>query len=311
MGQSGGKSGLRAVLLLLPLALLVGVAVWQLLRPLGMPEPPGPQAWLDAARYVRSGFRPGDVVRIEPTWLTQGRVYFGDIDSGPRTPMRVLDLHAPLDLPFLYRFQRLWLITAVEQRSSGDALLTDRFERLDEVEFPGLTVSLYQVPQGLLLWQMREGMSAAVLASGGAGSEACPWRQDRFRCAGQPVADVRFEMREVAGGPRQCLLVKPEPEGRQTVLQFPSLDREGELLVRAGNTVEAARSKDGGTVLVEVELDGNPVGSMSLQRASYRLDEVRATVQGGGPHELEIRLSTDDATKREVCLDGFILAPGQ
>jgi len=284
MGHSGSNLGHRPLLLLLPLAALAGVAVWQLLRPLGMPDPPAPEGWLDAALHVKSGWQAGDVVRIEPTWLTAGRVYFGDVDGGPRTPFRVLDLHAPVDLPFLYGFQRLWLVAAVDRQGKRDGLPEELFEAVEQTAFPGLTVTLFQVRQGLVRWRMPANASRAA---GGA----------------------RSEIREVAGGPRQCLLVRPEGDGKEVVLRFGPLDVEGQLLVRAGNTVEAARSKDGGTVRVEVSVDGAPAGEVEIERSSYRFDAVTHSLAGAGPHELAIRLTTADERKREVCLDGFVLAP--
>jgi hypothetical protein len=306
MGHSGSNLARRPVLLVLPLAALVAVAVWQLVRPLWIPEPPRPEAWLDAARHVRGAWTSGDVVRIEPAWLTQGRVYFGDVDGGPREPLRVLDLHSPLDLPFLYGFERVWLVTAVELR--GEPLLPDRFELVEATSFTGLTVQLFDVPREQLAWVMLDDLAAAALGRTDVEKGPCTFRQDRFRCGRAAVPDARVELREVAGGPRRCLLLKPSPAGEELALSFPSLDREGVLLVRAGNTVEAARSKDGGTVVVSVELDGKALGTMTLERASYRLDRVIGPVAGGGPHELTVRLTAEDEKKREVCLDGFVLA---
>lgn len=93
------------------------------------------------------------------------------------------------------------------------------------------------------------------------------------------------------------------------VLRFPSFGAEGQLLVRAGNTVEAARSKDGGAVRVEVAVDGAPAGELVLERASYRFDGMTHELAGTVPHELVVRLTTADERKREVCLDGYVLAP--
>lgn len=306
MAGCGGNVGHRPLLLMLPLAMVVAVAVWQLLRPAWMPGVPDPEGWLDAARHVQSRWQAGDVVRIEPTWLTAGRVYFGDVDGGPRAPLRVLDLHAPIDLPFLYRFQRLWLVTAVESRGRAAELLTDRFVPVEEVELPGLTVSLFEVPQGMSRWEMLEGLSQAVLVQGD--SDPCPWRQDRFRCVARSMPEAKVELREVAGGPRRCLLLRPAPAGEDLMVRFPALDREGMLLVRAGNTVEAARSKDGGSVRVTVEVDGAEAGEMVLERRSYRFDAVQQPI-ADGPHDVVIRLTAEDERKREVCLDGFVLAP--
>jgi len=284
MKYSGSNLWRGPVLLVLPLAMLVALAAWQLLRPLWIPETPEPRGWLEAARHVRGRWQSGDVVRIEPTWLTEGRVYFGDVDGGARTPFRALDLHAPLDLPFLYRFERLWLVTAVESQERGTELTGNRFELVEALSFPGLTVGLYKVPQGYLSWQMLENVPRAM-------------------------PGVHVEIREVAGGPRRCLLVRPAPAGQELMLRFPSFRAEGQFLVRAGNTVEAARSKDGGTVRVEVAVDGTPAGELVLERASYRFDGVTHGLAGAAPHELVVRLTTTDDRKREVCLDGYVLAP--
>jgi hypothetical protein len=302
----------RRLLLLLPAVLFAAAAVWLLVAPLLRAPAPSAEQWLEAASLVRQSWQAGDVVRLEPAHLTAGRVFFADLDGGKRAPMRILDLHDPVDWPFLYRFKRLWLVTAIENRGDEEELAPPGSNLAEKIELDTLTVTRWELPADVLKWGLVEAAATAqVTREDKEGKQsACPWRHGRHTCQMGGRMDVAAELRRVAGGPRECLLVRPGPGPNPVRLTFPLEELEGTLLVRFGNTIEAARAGEGGDTVVEVSA-GGPVERVVVARRDYALHEVRiALAPQQGLKELVIAVHATDDRKRELCLDGYVVAAG-
>jgi len=296
------------LLLVLPIALLMLLAFGLLLAQFLRDPAPTSDEWLVAAEHVQSNWQDGDVVRIEPAWLTAGRVYFGDVDGGSREPFRILDLHDPVDPAWLYRYQRLWLVTAVEVRDNWDSLVPDDFELGEELVLDGITLLRFAIPQRRLLWQMLEALpDAQVVRQSDDGPVQCNWRGKSHRCKVKGAMDVQQKLRRVAGSARQCINLNVGPGTEPTAISFQGVTGPGTLLVRVGNTIEAARAKHGGDVTATVLLEGEERGSVLLEKRSYRLDEVAIPLADGREKELVIRLQATDDRKREICLDGYVI----
>lgn len=299
----------RTLLLLLPVTLLAGFAVVLLVLPLFRTEVPTHEEWLVAARHVEEHWRNGDVVRIEPGWLTAGRVYFGDIDGGPRTPLRILDVHDPVDKAWLYHFKRLWLVAAVGEESNYEDVVPPGASLIGEYPLGPIALLLFDLPQGVIRWQLTSSLKSAVMQRKPSDGESvtCRYKGTALRCRLKSHLDARIELRRVAGSARNCLVVRPGPGEALTTLRFPRLSGPGRLIVRLGNTVEAARAKKGGDVRATVTLGEDTLADWTIERRAYRLDEVSHLV-GEGEKELVISLSATDDRKREICVDGYLLS---
>ena len=303
---------LKALVMTLPVLGLLVVTLYLIWAPQAREPEPTHDDWLAAARHVQAEFTDGDVIRIEPTWLTSGRIYFSDLDGGKRRPFRILDLHAPVDKPYLYRFQRLWLVTAVESRGREDEFAPDGAALIDRRVLDRLTVSLYRIPADVIRWSLLESLRDARLERRDKKGNrlSCDYRGESLKCSRDRKYDVGIELRQVAGGPRNCLLIRPDPGGKPAILRFPPTGNEGRLLVRAGNTVEAARSKEGGDVTVTIRLGEEKLGHLLVPKRSYAFETFEAVLgpeQAGRPLVLE--LTATDEQKRELCMDGYVLAP--
>ncbi len=301
----------RGWLLVLPVALLMALSFWLLAAQFTRTAAPTPEEWLAAAEFVQGNWQTGDVVRIEPGWLTAGRVYFGDIDGGLREPFRILDLHDPVDPAWLYRYQRLWLVLTVEAREDVQELVPADLVVEEELALDGITLVRCAIPQGRLRWQMLDALPAAtVMRQGPDGPVVCKWRGDAHRCKLKGAMDVQRKLRRVAGSARQCVNLNAGPDTAPTTVTFAGVAGPGRLLVRVGNTIEAARAKDGGDVTATIRLDGEEQGSMVLEKRSYRFDELVIPLVDGREKELVISLQATDDRKREVCLDGYVVGVG-
>jgi hypothetical protein len=298
----------RTLLLLLPVVLLAVSAVVLLALPLFRAEVPTHEEWLDAARHVEEHWRQGDVVRIEPGWLTAGRVYFGDVDGGRREPLRILDVHDPVDQAWLYRFKRLWLVSAVGEENNYQEVVPPGASLVAEYPLGAVSLMLFDLPQGVVRWQLTGSLKSAVMQRMGPSGEptTCLYKGKALRCRLKSHLDAKVELRRVAGSARKCLVVRPGPGEALTTLRFPGLHGPGRLLVRLGNTVEAARAKHGGDVQATVTVGGETLSEWTIERRAYRLDEVSHLLDQG-EKELVISLSSTDDRKREICVDGYLL----
>jgi len=271
-------------------------------------DAPRNEDWLEAARYVQASFAEGDVIRIEPYWMTGGRVFFGDLDGGPRKPFRILDLHREIDAPYLYHYTRLWLVAALDARdeavalappaggdaASGDGAGQSGGERagsdgravpgavlLERKDFERVSVFLFSLPSGMIVWE--------APAEPGAGS--------------RPPGSVG--LRQVAGGPRRCLVLRPE-KGKAAVEWRATGD--GILLVRAGNTIEAARAKEGGDVDLVVGVQGEELDTVRIEARDYTLHEIRTGLpEGTASTTVRLEVKSAEPKKREVCVDAYLL----
>lgn len=283
MGELSGDSGsamrrlFRTLLLGTPAVALCALAIWLLLEPAVQSVAPDEAGWAEASDFVKERFRAGDFIRIEPHWMTSGRTHFVALDGGPSEPFRILDYHRVPDHPYLARFSRLWLVAASGEGNGPEIVVPPGSTLLEEQSFEGISVFLFEMPSGVLVWQMLENL---------------------------PLLKVKRELRQVAGGARECALVRPGKEPVSVSFPVPS---PGVLLIRVGNTVEAARRKEGGDVAVTLLVNGEEAAGVLLERRAYRLDEMRVPLDGGGPQEVTVRFETDDARRREVCMDGYVV----
>ena len=281
--SSGAPNTSRTLLLILPAAAIVGLALFLFFARYAREPVPRHEDWMEAAAYVRQHWAEGDVVRIEPSWLTSGRVFFADLDGGAPEPFRIFDPGRTVDAPVLYRYKRVWFVAALDARERPEELAPAGATVVEEIGFAILTLFLFELPEKVILWDMLQALRSARVEG--------------------PKASV--ELRQVDGGPRNCVLVRPAEE--PTRLRF-TLPGAGTLLVRAGNTVEAARAKHGGTVTVTVSLENGESAEVDIHRRDYGLHEMKFSLgQEAVGSELLITFLTPDERKREVCLDGFVL----
>ena len=306
------KTAINHLVKVVPVFLLAAVAIYLLVRPALLSPAPTPEQWLETADHIRNEFQEGDVIRLEPAWMTAGRVFFGDLDDKPRKPFRILDLHDPVDKAWLYGFQRLWLVTTVESQGTEDTIIPPQAELLESTTLTATTVSLYQLPGMGILWQMTKALPASLVERELAErTVTCKWRGDTHRCGIKPHYDVKIQLRRVAGGPRQCVLVQPGPGPSLTTLSFPDLTGPGTLLIRLGNTVESAASaKHGDTVIATVRLDDQDLVTWQVDKRDYHLEELRHEIVDAGVHTLAIRMEATDDKHREICFDGYLVKPG-
>jgi hypothetical protein len=291
--------------------LLAAGSIFQLLLPRLRPQPPEPADWLEVARTVRDSWQIGDGVRIEPTWMTAGRGYFADVDGLAAEPFRILDLHDPMNEAFLYRFRRIWWVSAMGHSQDPSGFPRGSQVR-DTMQFPRISVSLLEMPSDVAVWSLADHLrSASVQRPDGEGRTGpCGFSGSAFRCGWKGLADPAWTLRQVAGGPREGLVLVPGPKDSWVALMVDNVPGPGELRFQFGQTVEAARQREGGRTEVSLAVDGQEKLSRRLLRRDYELHE--AVIQlSPGTHQVVFRFRSDDPQRRELSVNAWVLRFGK
>ena len=267
--------------------LAIGILVLPSLR---VPDP-RPEDWAAAAALIRPDLAPGDLIRVEPFWATGGRIWFGDLDGGPRKAFRLLDVHEPADPLWLTRAPRVWIVGAM---GYGGALV-EELKALDysvalDKDLGRIRVRRLERGGTVLRWELvAHGRAAAV--------------------EGVRGGKVQRRIRRVAGGPRDCLILGDiKGSGPAVVtMRWEEIEEVGILWIRAGNTIDTARKRAQGDITVIARSDSGEA-SLTVPEGSYTLEALQLPFERGAL-EIEIRTNTDGL--HQVCLDGLLVGPAK
>lgn len=148
---------------------------------------PGDRTWPKAAKLVRAGHQPGDLIVFAPHWIDPtGRLHLGDLIP--------LDMAARMDAA---RYGRIWEVAIHSARAPETRGLTP----VTSTDIDGIEVRSYVRTPITVVADVREALSSARVEGGS-----------------RPV----LELAEVGFTPRRCVQVTPPP-GRPVRITFPQL----------------------------------------------------------------------------------------
>jgi hypothetical protein len=202
--------------------------------------------WSAAAREVRAGFRPGDLIVAAPAWADPiMRMHLGDLIP--------LATAGRMDAA---RFSRVWEIDQRGARApearGGNVVLQRRHGALTvrQVERPNAAVVSYD-----FLARWNDARVSRVDANGA--SIPCAFQNDRFQCPQIGFNYVKRQIVEVDTSLRWAFLVQPVERAR-VVIEFPAVVLGRELAVATGLSNVWMRKLAKGTVDLTVAIDGQP-----------------------------------------------------
>jgi hypothetical protein len=252
--------------------------------------------WQAAARQVRAGFRPGDLIVAAPDWADPLlRLHLGDL-----MPIAVA---ARMDDA---RYGRVWEISQRGARALSHAAVdvdTDDADTAarpadrvfggghpdspfvgkvtDSARWGALTVRrIERRPAQVTFDVLERWQEARVTRTDGAGaSRACPWRVDRFVCPGGN--GVHRELVEVDTRIRRALLAPPVSSATIGI-EFPAVALGRELAIGAGLHDVWARKYATGTVHLETWIGGARASQIDVgNRSGWRLLRIDTAARAG------------------------------
>ncbi|MGE0869346.1 MAG: hypothetical protein AB7P03_12325 [Kofleriaceae bacterium] len=218
------KLGLASI----PAALLVVIAVWEIAATrCAATSVPDDAAWERAARAVRAGYRPGDLIVFAPEWVDPvGRLHLGDLIP--------LEMAARMDAA---RYGRIWELSIRGARSPDTRGLTPAASEHHD----GVELRRYERPPAVVVADVRDRFGAARIEGGGRAS---------------------LELAEVGFAPHRCIQVVPRP-GAPTRVTFAQLPVGSELVGYVGIADVFTRRDLRIPGTLEVEIAGKIVASVS------------------------------------------------
>jgi hypothetical protein len=252
----------------LPAALLVAVAVWEMLAAARAGhDVPGQHAWEGAAQAVRELHEPGDLIVFAPDWIDPiGRMHLGDLIP--------VDTAARMDDA---RFGTVWELSirgASAPESRGRQVTWSR-------AFGGLRVRRLVAEPAVVVTDF-------VAALG------------RAQVAGQAVGRPRAVLAEVGFEPHRCVQVEPRPD--QTVSVVYRDAALGSTLVGHAGLADVFTRRDiRAPGRIEVLVAGERVAGAELGVDDGWVGFSAATTPGTGDVEFRVTAVGANASKRLIC----------
>ncbi len=155
---------------LIPAALLLVISVWEIgATRCAADAVPGDAAWADAAKVVRAGHQPGDLIVFAPDWIDPvGRLNLGDLIP--------VDMAARTDAA---RYGRIWELSIRGARSADTAGLAPVLTE----DHGGVTVRRFDRPPATIVTDLRDVLPEATIQG-----------------------SVRVDLVEVGFTPKRCVL---------------------------------------------------------------------------------------------------------
>lgn len=211
--------------------------------------------WAAAAREVRAGFRPGDLIVAAPAWADPlMRVHLGDL-----VPVAVA---ARFDDA---RFGRVWEVSQRGAHAPEAARGTVATER----RFGALTLRRVERPAAVITYDFQERLTDARVLRHmpGLPDVGCPWEVDRFQCPNIGFNSVRLQTVEVDTTLHRGLLAPPV-SGAEVVVEYPAVPLGRELIVATGLHDVWARKAASGEVELRVVVGGTPQAAVRTTNQS-------------------------------------------
>lgn len=211
--------------LAIPAALLVLIALWEIIATVrGAHSVPGDDAWAEAAKVVRAGYKPGDLIVFAPAWADPiGRMHLGDLIS--------IDDAARMDAA---KYGRIWEVAMRGAHAPEVAGLAPAESTGDDV-----TVRRFERTPVTVLADVRELVATARTEGAAKGPT--------------------LELAEVGFAPHRCLQVVPSGTARVT---FPAMTLGSELVGYVGIADVFTRRDVRAPATLAVEIGGKQVASV-------------------------------------------------
>ena len=284
------------------LLFFVGLAKWSLIQQdKDLHRMPTEATIRKAQRIIQENWQSNDVIRIQPTWFSSGRV--GMLGF----PALMTDELDPYDL---HRYDRIWLAF---DPTHADLAAQDRTWLANTqvmYEHSKWRLEVGTINQENVIWNGFDDIENASVSQWHPEQQreqACTlWSHESWHCERyNPWIFVGPRIEDIDDNPRTCITANAPAEQAVWIIQWDNLPRQGELEVRAANTLLGVRGLRGGPILFQIKLDGQIVENHIFEPHDFGFThfDIEIPNQQDSQNELtlEIRISSPDHMDRFFC----------
>jgi hypothetical protein len=227
----------RKPLAVAPALLLVIVSLWEVCATRrAATAVPDDADWDAAAKVVRDGYKPGDLIVFAPDWVDPvGRLHLGDLIP--------VDMAARMDAA---KYGRIWELSIRGARSPDTAGLSPA----QTTDVDGVTVRRFERAPAVVVADVRDRLATVVAGRPG----------DDRSSFGASGARPTLELAEVGFEPHRCLQITPAPNAPARIT-FPAMPLGGKLVGYVGLADIFKRREIRTPGRLDVEIGGTIVAS--------------------------------------------------
>lgn len=263
-----------------------------------------PDAYRQAAEHIRAHWTDGDVIRIEPVWLDDPRVYLDGFEFDPASQ--------PL-LENLGRYRRVWILAGY---SRGDTLsLPEGFREIERHHFGKVDLLLFEAPASEtprfnFLAALRKA-KVYRLGHDGKGRQECHWKDavQAFHCGRIDAwLFVAERLTDLDGEPHRCIYMPPLPEKKKHRVTFEKVLLQSRIVGRVGQSSVAVRAERGSDVHFDVTINGEPAHTLVLpphDGSAFTFDIDTAEL-AGQPADVSFTVWANDFFDRYPCFSASV-----
>ena len=267
----------------------IAIVVWIFVSPFN----PETRAWKNMSKYIKNGYRKGDLVRIDQTWRAKKVKYFSGLDV----------IAAPSNWkPKGKSYRRMWWIEKKKGERKGPGRL------LAARKFNAYRVTLLEMspPAWILLYGIEK---AQVMTEKGGKKTPCRYDRGRARwiCGNQGWEHVSRTTLPIGGLPRQCIWAHPIP-GTTTIVSF-NAKRTGRTIVIGSAFADRASNdrKPGWEMDIAVEVNGIKIGQYKrTRRKGWQRRPFNLPPRLGKQVRITVKLSAKQTGAAHFCFDAEI-----
>ena len=251
---------------------------------------PKDEDWEAAARAVRAGFHPGDLIVAAPAWADPVmRLHLGDL-----VPLAVA---ARFDDA---RFGRVWEIGQRGAHAPEAARGTVALEQ----RFGALTLRRVERPPADVIYDFLDHWTEARVARVPAGHPeiACPWAATRFQCPDIGFNFVELRTVEVDTAVHRGLLAQPVGDAA-VVIDYPAVPLGRELVIATGLHDVWMRKAGKGVVNLRVVVAGTPAAAIvTTNDTGWLLTHVDTAAYAGRVVDVRFEITSPAPYQRHFVL---------
>jgi len=296
------KSTISAILLVLA---IVAILIWTILFYKKLDnQVPELNTWIEAAKLVKTEYKPGDKVAIVPFWATMGEKAFAE----SRLDYMYLRFVAEEDWPTA---KRLWVVSGYDRFLDRDKLIEAGNKPDFNKQIGPLTVERFVMNDfSSKVFDLHENLpDAEVFYQRDKKKTPCQgWirKDSRFTCSNADWQNVGWMTQEIGDAVRKTIWSHPVTN-TEVHIKYRNVGADKKVVLFTGLTLYGAADDTGLPVHVDIKVDGKKIGRATQEnKTGWHRHEFSLKKVAGNLHDIEFVVTTERDGRRHFSFNGYV-----